>query len=527
MILLLLVALASVPPSARDSVPLYDNLGNHSRSITTTEPLAQQYFDQGLRLAYGFNHGEAIRAFRRAIELDPSCAMCYWGIAYAHGPHVNAGMDSAAGAAAYAAIQQARQRAGAASESERAYIQALALRYASDPLQDRAPLDSAYARAMAQLSTRYPDDLDAAALYAEALMNLRPWNYWTSTGEPYPGTQEIVASLESVIARNPNHPGACHYYIHAVEAVTPELAVPCAERLAELMPGVGHMVHMPAHIYIRVGRYADAITANEHAVHADESYVERQRPQGLYPLSYYPHNYHFLAFAATMAGRKSQALEAARAVAARAPVDYAEESGEVQLWLVFPALTLLTFGEWEAVLAEPMPPESHWFGRGMAAYAHGVALAAVGRSAEAYHLVEAVSSDADAAPEGDYRTALMIAGEMLRGELRARAGDDAGAIAHFEEAARLEDGMLYYEPPVWYYPVRHSLGLSLLRAGSAADAERIYREDLKRFPANGWSLFGLRESLRAQGKSTEADEVEMRFTAAWSGSDVTLTGSRF
>jgi tetratricopeptide (TPR) repeat protein len=527
MILLLLVTLAGAPTSASDSVPLYDNLGNHSRPITTAEPLAQQYFDQGLRLVYGFNHGEAIRAFRRATELDPSCAMCYWGIAYAYGPHVNAGMDSAAGAAAHAAIQQAQQRAGAASESERAYIQALAQRYVSDPPPDRAPLDSAYARAMAQLSARYTDDLDAAVLYAEALMNLRPWNYWTSTGEPYPGTLDIVASLEKVIARNPNHPGACHYYIHAVEAVTPELAVPCAERLAELMPGAGHMVHMPAHIYIRVGRYADAITANEHAVHTDESYIERQRPQGLYPLGYYPHNYHFLAFAATMAGRKSQALEAARAVAARVPAEFAEESGEAQLWLVFPALTLLTFGEWEAVLAEPLPPESHWFGRGMASYARGVALAAVGKSTEASHLVEAISAAANAAPEGDHRTALLIAREMLLGELRARAGDDAGAVPHFEEAAGIEDGMLYYEPPVWYYPVRHSLGRSLLRAGRAADAERIYREDLKRFPANGWSLFGLRESLRAQGKSAEADEVEIRLAAAWSGSDVTLTGSRF
>ncbi|MGH7644796.1 MAG: hypothetical protein ACREMR_04345, partial [Gemmatimonadales bacterium] len=311
----LLVA-ASPAQSVADSVPLYTNLGTHHVPITTRVAAAQRYFDQGMRLAYGFNHAEAIRAFTEAARLDPDCAMCYWGIAYAHGPHVNAGMDSAAGVAAYAAIQEALQRAAGASPREQAYIRALAGRYAPVPPADRAALDSAYARGMADVVRAHPTDWDAAALYAEALMNLRPWNYWHKDGTPYAGTTEIVGQLERVIAANPDHPGACHFYIHAVEAVAPEKAVPCAERLARLMPGAGHMVHMPAHIYIRVGRYADAIEANVHAVHTDEVFIEGQKPQGIYPIAYYPHNYHFMSFAATLAGRSATAIEAAKKTAA-------------------------------------------------------------------------------------------------------------------------------------------------------------------------------------------------------------------
>jgi tetratricopeptide (TPR) repeat protein len=524
---ILLAVTAAVPQSTGDTVPLFDNLGTHSRQITTAQPLAQRYFDQGLRLVYGFNHVEAIRAFTRATQIDPTCAMCYWGIAYAHGPHVNAGMDSAAGLQAFAAIRKAIDAGRGAAAWERAYISALATRYAAAPPDDRAALDSAYAEAMGQVAARYPDDLDAATLYAEALMNLRPWNYWTRSGDPQPGTEEIVRTLERVIQRDQNHPGACHFYIHAVEAVAPELAVPCAERLAQLMPGVGHMVHMPAHIYIRVGRYADAITANEHAVHTDETYIDNQRPQGLYRLGYYPHNYHFLAFAATMAGRRSQALQAARALATKVPAEFAEVSPEAQSWIVFPTLTLTTFGAWDEVLAMPAPPESQWFGHAMAQYARGVALAALGRGSEARPLVQSIAAAAAAAPEGDPKTALMIAQHALLGEINARAGNDASAVTHFEEAARLEDDMLYYEPPVWFYPIRHSLGASLLRAGRYADAERVYREDLRRFPLNGWSLFGLSKALRAAGRVAEADEVDAQFLQAWIGADVQLTASRF
>ena len=502
---LLLAAFTTAPLAPLDSVPLFENLGTHSREITTAVPMAQRYFNQGLRLVYGFNHVEAVRAFTRATQLDPACAMCYWGLAYAHGPHVNAGMDSAAAVQAYAAIRKAQDVAGGAAAWERAYITALATRYAAVPQADRSALDSAYATAMGQVAARYPDDLDAATLYAEALMDLRPWNYWTPSGEPQPGTTDI----------------------HAVEAVAPELAVPCAERLAQLMPGVGHMVHMPAHIYIRVGRYADAIVANEHAVHADESYIDNQRPQGLYRLGYYPHNYHFLAFAATMAGRRSQALQAARDLATKVPAEFAEQSPEAQSWMVFPMLTLTTFGAWDEVLAAPAPPESQWFGHALAQYARGVALAALGRGSEARPLVASIATAASAAPDGDPKTALMIAQHALLGEIDARSGNDASAIAHFQEAARLEDTMLYYEPPVWFYPIRHSLGAALLRGGRYAEAERVYREDLKRFPMNGWSLFGLGKALRALGRESEADVVDAQFLQAWMSADVQLTASRF
>jgi tetratricopeptide (TPR) repeat protein len=302
---------STIAPAPRavlsDRVPLYTNLGSHHKRISTRVPAAQQYFDQGLRLVYGFNHAEAIRSFTRAAELDPTCAMCYWGIALAYGPHVNAPMDAASGVAAYAALEKARALKSHATAPERAYIEALAQRYEADPPADRIRLDRSYSQAMGQVAKTYPKDLDAATLYAESLMDLRPWNYWQPDGTPYPGTKEIVRRLESVLARNPNHPGACHYYIHAVEAVNPKAAVPCAERLARLMPGEGHMVHMPAHIFIRVGRWNDAVQANQYAIHSDEAFIEGQHPMGVYPLAYYPHNIHFLAFASTMAGRSAQA----------------------------------------------------------------------------------------------------------------------------------------------------------------------------------------------------------------------------
>src|SRR5262245_38118210 len=307
-----LALIASSLVAQQAAPPLYTNLGTHHKAIGTQVDSAQRYFDQGLRLVYGFNHAEAIRSFTRATELDSSCAMCWWGIAYAYGPHVNAGMDSASGVKAYEAAQKAVALGRAARPWERAYVSAVAARYAAVPPAQRASLDSAYSRAMAEVARTYPNDLDAAALYAESMMDLRPWNYWTPEGKPYPGTEEIVRQLERVIARNPEHPGACHYYIHAVEAVNPQLAVPCAERLARLMPGVGHMVHMPAHIYIRVGRYADAAASNVHAIHTDEVFIEGQKPVSVYSLAYYPHNIHFLAFASTMAGQSSQAIAAAQ-----------------------------------------------------------------------------------------------------------------------------------------------------------------------------------------------------------------------
>jgi len=523
-----LLALAlSGPTAAPDSVPLYTDLGNHHHDITTKVPRAQQFFDQGLRLVFGFNHGEAIRAFKEGARLDPDCAMCYWGMALASGPHVNAPMDSASGVAAYAATRQALAHLAHASMGERDYVRAVAKRYGAVPPANRAGLDSAYARAMGDLVRKYPDDLDAATLYAEALMDLRPWNYWKMPGgEPYPGTLEIVSQLERVLQANPNHPGACHYYIHAVEAVQPEKALACAERVAGLMPGDGHMVHMAAHIYIRVGRYNDAIESNVHAVHTDETYIEDQRPMGVYPIGYYPHNLHFLSFAATMAGRSATAIDAARRLVSKADRQVARQVPMVQSFVPFVHLTLVTFGRWDDVLQLPPPPADLPYASAMAHYARGVAFAATGKSVEANGELDAVKQAA-AAASGDARAPLQIAMHALMGEIAARQGQVDEAISHFQAAKGIEDGILYFEPPPWYYPIRHSLGAVLLRAGRPAEAEAAYREDLKRFPENGWALFGLLQALRAQGKTADADAVEQRFRRAWQGADVTLVASRF
>jgi tetratricopeptide (TPR) repeat protein len=511
-----------------NTVPLYTNLGSHHKRISTRVPAAQQYFDQGLRLVYGFNHTEAIRSFTRAAELDPTCAMCYWGIALAYGPHVNAPMDAASGVAAYAALEKARALKSHATAPERAYIEALAQRYEADPPADRIRLDRSYSQAMGQVAKTYPNDLDAATLYAESLMDLRPWNYWRPDGTPYPGTKEIVRRLESVLARNPNHPGACHYYIHAVEAVNPKAAVPCAERLARLMPGEGHMVHMPAHIFIRVGRWNDAVQANQHAIHSDEVFIEGQHPMGVYPLAYYPHNIHFLAFASTMAGRSAQAIEAANTLTTKVNLDAARQVGMLQEMVPYHALTLTTFGKWDEVLAEPLPPEDLPFSYAMATYARGVAHAAKGEWAEAQTALDKVTATDAATPDGaEGKTALSIAAHALSGEIATRRGDLDAGINHFREAAKIEDAGLYFEPPKWYYPIRHSLGAALVKAGRHAEAEKVYREDLRRFPENGWSLFGLAQALRAQGKKNDAATAEARFRRAWADTDVTLTASRF
>ncbi|HEX3233958.1 MAG TPA: hypothetical protein VHR41_07155 [Gemmatimonadales bacterium] len=523
-----LILVAAPPgPSPGDSVPLYTNLGNHHHAITTRAPAAQQYFDQGLRLVFGFNHAEAIRAFNEAARLDPACAMCYWGIALAYGPHVNAPTDSASSAAAYAAVQKALAQLSHASPREKAYVRAVAARYAPVPPANRAGLDSAYARAMGKLVAKYGDDLDAATLYAESMMDLRPWNYWKQpSGEPYPGTLEIVAQLERVLKKNPLHPGACHYYIHAVEAVQPQKALACAERLAKLMPGDGHMVHMPAHIYIRLGRYADAIESNVHAVHTDVMYIEDQHPVGVYPIAYYPHNLHFLSFAATMAGRSAQAIDAAKGLLSKTDMQVARQVPMVQTFVPFLDLTLVTFGRWDEVLKQPLPPPDLTYASALAHYARGVAFAATGKSSDAEAELEVVKRLADSA-SAENKPVFDIARHALMGEIAARKGQLEESIAHFQEAKKTEDGILYFEPPSWYYPIRHSLGAVLLRAGRPAEAEVVYREDLKRFPENGWALFGLEQALKAQGKTAEAQQVDGRFRKAWATADVTLTASRF
>jgi tetratricopeptide (TPR) repeat protein len=491
-----------------DGVPLYDNLGEFRRTINTDSELAQAYFDQGLRLQYAFNHAEAIRSYREAVSLDPTCAMCWWGIALASGPNINAAMDSDAGADARAAITTAQELAEDGPAAEKALIEALAQRFAADPNAKRPPLDSAYASAMGIVATSFPNDPDALTLYGASLMNLSPWFYWTGdygNREPRADTPTLLLNFERALALNPDHPGACHYYIHSVEAAYPEKAIECADRLARLMPGAGHLVHMPGHIYIRVGRYADAVQQNEHAVHADETYIQDQRPGGLYPTAYYP-------------------------VAPKVLLEVAKEIYWIQNVIVLPQLAMVTFGDWEGVLAEPMPPKDLHNATAMAHYSRGIALAATGRGAEAEAELEAVrrigneigANDESEGPE----IVVAIAGHALAGEISMRTGDAQAAVGHLEIAARLEDGMLYDEPPVWYYPIRHSLGRALLEAGRPAEAEKCYREDLVRFPANGWSLLGLAASLDAQGRTDEAEAAREEFRTAWGKADIEITTSR-
>jgi tetratricopeptide (TPR) repeat protein len=524
---LLVAAAAACTNDKSDAVPLYQNLGSHHKTVSTSDPLAQQYFDQGLRLVYAFNHDEAIRSFTRATELDPQCAMCHWGIALALGPHINAEMEPERAAKAFAASQRALALASSVTAQERDYIQALAARYGAVQLSDQAQLDSAYARAMSRVAQRYPTDLDAATLYAEALMNLRPGAYWTSDGTPNEGTQEIVQTLERVIQRNPNHPGACHYYIHAVEAAHPERALRCAQRLPSLIPGAGHIVHMPAHIYVRTGRWTEAIAANEHAIHADERFLENATTNGLYRVGYYAHNFHFLAWAAMMAGRSAKASEAARALGSKIDLEMARAAIDAQDLVAYEVLALTRFGKWQSVLAAPTPPNQLRFAFAMSQYARGIALAALGRSGDAWPALDTLGTIAAELSDQLHRNLVTIAMYALMGEMALRSGDTEAAIASFREAVRLEDGFLYSEPPRWYYPVRHSLGAALLEAGRSREAERIYRQDLTRFPNNGWSLFGLAAALRAQRKNAQAIAVENQFREAWRGADVTLTASKF
>jgi len=521
-------ALFSVTSSPADTVVLFDDLGGHHYEISTTNPVTQQYFDQGLRLMWGFNHAEAIRAFDQAAKIDPQCAICYWGIAYSYGPNINAPMDSASGVAAWNAIQAAIERKPHASEREVAFIDALAARYAAVPPVQRAALDSAYSRAMNEVADRFPDDQEAATVAADAIMNLSPWNYWTPEGEQRPETARLLMLLEKVVAENPNHPGACHLYIHAVEAAEPEKAVPCAERLAGLMPGAGHIVHMPAHIYIRVGRYNDAIEANIHAVHQDETYIADVGTPGIYPAFYYPHNYHFLAFASMFAGRAESALDTARKAAQHMDLGVARMVGpEASRMLAHPHLTLAAFGRWEDVLAEPQPPSDIRFAAGLVHYARGVAHAALGHPDEAAAELDSVRQIASEHTEEWPSVVMQIATHELMGDIAYRQGDFAGAIQHYQVSKGLQDGLRYTEPAYWNKPVRHDLGAALLAAGQAAEAERVYREDLEKFPDNGWSLYGLAASLDAQGKNAEAEEVRARLATAWSDADVELAGSRF
>jgi tetratricopeptide (TPR) repeat protein len=529
---------ASRPPRGAGGQPpaiLFDNLGTHHHPITTRSKEAQRWFDQGLRLIWAFNHEEATRAFEEAVRLDPKCAMGWWGIALAAGPNYNDPGNRERDRRAYEALEKALALRSRVSEPERAYIDALAHRYTKEPPSDRKALDVAYADAMREVSRRYPDDLDAATLFAESMMDLRPWDLWSLDGKPRPGTEEIVATLESVLARDPNHPGANHYYIHAVEASgQPGRGLAAADRLGALVPGAGHLVHMPSHIYMRVGRYADAVTANERAVAADREYIAAAKPTGMYTMLYYPHNIDFLWAAASMEGRSADTIRAAREVAAAASPDMVRQMPDMEGALVAPLFALARFGRWDEILNEPAPPEDLPFARGSWHYARGLALARKGRAKEAaaektalQQVIAATSPTRTLGTVNHAKTVLELAEHVLAGELAASNGRMTEAIRHLRVAVTRQDDLRYMEPPPWYYPVRQSLGAVLLKAGQAKQAATVYRDDLRRNPDNGWSLYGLAQCLRVLDRDGEAKKVEERFKRAWANADVKLAASRF
>jgi tetratricopeptide (TPR) repeat protein len=511
---LLILSVACARDVSEEDVGILEGIGDHHHTITTSNEATQKLFDQGISLAYAFNHGEAKKSFERAAALDSTCAMCWWGVALALGPNINLPMDTAANAEAYTAAQRALSLAGSATPKERAFIEAMATRYAVKAPASRGALDSAYSTAMHKVAADHPDDDDAVTLAAEAKMNLSPWNYWAADKTPHPGTAEMVASLETVMKRNPGHPGACHLYIHAVEAAYPARAVECAERLAALMPGAGHIVHMPAHIYLRVGRWNDAIEANKHAVHADETYIADQGATGFYTIAYYPHNYHFLAFAASMAGRSAEAIEAARAAAAKTPPDVAKDAIDLQLVSASPHLTLATFEKWDETLAETLPPANLRLASGLAYYARGLAHAAKNEIPQATAALDSVKTIASAITTYPGGPVMQIAHHSLLGELAAAQKKYPDAIQHLNQAMKIEDGLSYMEPPYWPRPVRQRLGAVMVDAGSHADAEKPFNEDLVRFPDNAWSLRGLERTLTAQGKTADAEGVKARIEKA-------------
>jgi tetratricopeptide (TPR) repeat protein len=514
--------------------PLYQNLGRLHRTIRTRSILAQRYFDQGLRLTYAFNHAEAVRAFSYATELDSSCAMCWWGIANALGPNINLPMEPGVNTTAWNASQVALSLAAGAGPRDRALIEAQATRYVADSTVDRAVLDSAYVDKMRIVFHRFPDDLDVRALFAESMLDLRPWDQWGKDGTPQPGTREVVAVLEAGLARSLEHPGLCHYYIHAIEASpTPEKAMPCAQRLPRLMPGAGHLVHMPAHIAMRMGDYLQAVRHNQHAVHSDDTYLEGSHAESIYGLVYYTHNWHFLSVAAAMAGMEATATEAARKTAGAFPLDLARKYPHLEFWLPMPYFALLRFERWEEILAEPAPPADLRYATAMWHFARGMAQAMTGQSdlaeadADSVAEVRGTAPAMEAAGLPEAALLLGLAEETLRGTLAARIHDEEEAVRHLQAAVNLEDQLGYEEPNPWYVPARQVLGHELLRLGKAQEAETAYREDLRNNKDNGWSLLGLSLALKAQDKNAAAASVDRRRERAWREADILVREARF
>ncbi|WP_165138082.1 tetratricopeptide repeat protein [Halalkalibaculum roseum] len=527
--------------------PLFNNMGTHGYTITTKSRVAQDYFDQGLKLSYAFNHAEGHRSFVEVARQDPEAAMAFWGQAYALGPNINDPFpDEERKMAAFEAIKRADELKHQVSDKEKHLIEALSKRYGyrsspDDAISysylagentDLAKLNDIYAEAMKDLAEVYPNDPDILTMYAAAVMDMMPWNYWDKNGNPNPGIGEAKQALETAIEINPEHPGAHHYYIHMVELPQPDLAIPSAEVLAGLMPAAGHIVHMPSHIFIRVGRYRDAAMTNIKAIYADEDYISQCLSQGLYPLSYYPHNIHFLWASASLMGNSETALAAARKTAEKVPVGMLQDLSFLQDFYSTPLLAYVRFGKWDEILTVPNPMnQKHtsviWH------YARGIAFLRKDNIPEARQELQALEELLDDASlesfMGNFTNSTSgiakVAYHVLAGEVKAAEGDYDQAIALLQKGVEFEDALVYSEPSAWYIPVRQTLGNILLEAEMPAEAEMVYRNDLKKVPRNGWSLKGLYNSLVAQDKTDQAREIERRFNEAWKDADIEIDSS--
>jgi tetratricopeptide (TPR) repeat protein len=524
------VLIACSVPEPATTVPLRDDLAGFGRGVTTGSELAQRYFDQGLTLYYGFNHEAAIQSFAQAAEIDPECAMAFWGRALAAGPNINnMEMDEDTSRLAWESIERALRLADTASSLERALIEALRKRYAWPPPEDRSELDQAYADAMLGVWTEFPDDPDVGSLFAESLMDLYPWDLWSPEGDARPVTPEVIATLERVLEMAPDHPGANHFYIHAVEASPePERALVAADALLDRIPGAGHLRHMPSHIYIRTGRYAQAIDSNRKAIEADRPWIEAG---GFYTL-YRAHNYHFLAYAAMFQGARETAMKAARDMIDTIPLDLVRTFPDyLDGFIGVPYHVMVRFGLWEDILSEPEPAADLPLTRAFWRHARVVAFAATGRVEEAEREFDAFREACDAVPESRLvgnntaRAVLDVGLPMAEGELEYRRGNHERAFDLLRVAVQRDDGLHYDEPWGWMMPVRHSLGALLLERGRVEDAEAAYREDLRRHPNNGWALHGLAECLHRLGRHAEAAEADRAFRTAWEGADIDIKAS--
>jgi tetratricopeptide (TPR) repeat protein len=534
----ILVLLALAAAARAGDPPLFDGMGRHHRAVTTTSPEAQKYFDQGLTWAFAFNHDEAIRSFEAAAAKDPACAMAYWGIAYCHGPHINnTAVPPEREKAAWDAVRKAQSLAPVGDSRmqvvlERALIDALATRYADPQPKDRKPLDEAYAEAMRKVHEAHPDDVDVGTLYAESLMDLQPWDLWTRDGKPKGRTEEVMAVLERVMAKQPDHPGATHFYIHTVEnSPFPEKGNAAAETLRTLVPASGHLLHMPAHIDVQTGRWAMAAEANERALAADRRYREISPRQGFYAI-YMAHNHQFLAWVCMNDGRSEKAIREARAMVAGVPAEFIEKSpAAIDGYLPIAYETLVRYGRWDELLKEPAPSPKLPILTAFRHLTRALAFAAKGQLDDAAKEQAAFREAASRIPPdakmaiNPAKNVMALADHVLEGEIALRRNEIDDSVRHLREAARLEDDLTYMEPPDWLLPARHTLGAVLVAAKRFEEAEKVYRDDLAAWPENGWSLFGLARCLDALGRKEEAAAVRKRFDAVWANADTKLSST--